>query len=126
LTREREGLDPEKVEDLGSPIAWIAVTEGTPVYDPDGNIVGVVERVHAPAEIFEGVMIHTRPLPGRHLYARHDQIDRIHERGVVLSVGRDELTEPEPQPRRRRRRRSLEPGWEARLRRAWDWLTGQR
>ena len=25
-------------------------------------------------DIFEGVIIHTLPLPGRHLYANHDQI----------------------------------------------------
>jgi hypothetical protein len=70
-------------------------------------------------------VIHTRPLPGRHLFAQHDQIWEIRERAVRLSVGRDELDEPEEHPRRRDRS-SLEPGWEARLRRAWDWLTGQR
>jgi hypothetical protein len=55
------------------------------------------------------------------LFAHYDQVEAIHERGVVLSVARDELSEPEPRPRRRRRGQSLEPGWEARLPRAWDW-----
>jgi hypothetical protein len=45
---------------------------------------------------------------------------------VVLSVARDELAAPEKRPRRQASASPLEPGWEARLRRAWDWLTGQR
>ncbi len=114
------------MEDLGSQIAWTALREGTPVYDRAGDDVGVVEHVSAPANIFDGIAIHTRPLPGRHLFARHDQIAGIHERGVVLSVARDELAEPEKRPRRQASASPLEPGWEARLRRAWDWLTGQR
>jgi hypothetical protein len=43
----------------------------------------------------EGVIIHTHPLPGRHLYADVDQIAEIHERGVVLSVTKQELPAPE-------------------------------
>jgi hypothetical protein len=108
--------------DLGPRIAWRALEEGTPVYDPDGRDIGVVEEVLAPGEIFEGVIIHTRPLPGRHLVADHDQIASLHERGVVLAVGRDALREP-GRPRGRGRR-SPEPRWQARLRRAWDWLIG--
>jgi hypothetical protein len=108
--------------DLGPVIAWRALEEGLPVYDPDGREIGVVEEVLAPGEIFEGVVIHTRPLPGRHLVADHDQIASLHERGVVLAVGRDALREP-GRPRGRGRR-SPEPRWHARLRRAWDWLMG--
>jgi hypothetical protein len=114
------------MDDIGPQIAWRALKEGTPVYDSDRKEIGVVEHVQAPADIFEGIIVHTRPLPGRHLFAHYDQIGEIHERGVLLSVGRDELSEPEENPRRRTGRGSLEPGWQARLRRAWDWLMGQR
>jgi hypothetical protein len=107
------------MNDLGPTVAWRALEEGTPVYDPGGKTLGVVERVITPGDIFEGIPIHTRPLPGRHLIAE------LHERGVVLAVGRDELREPPP-ARRRRDGSSPEPRWQAQLRRAWDWLTGQR
>jgi hypothetical protein len=110
--------------DLGPRIAWRALEEGIPVYGPDGREIGVVEEVIAPGDIFEGVVIHTRPLPGRHLVAGHDQIASLHERGVVLAVGRDALREPD-RPRRRDRR-SPEPRWQGRFRRAWDWLMGWR
>jgi uncharacterized protein YrrD len=114
------------MDDLGPQIAWRGLEEGTPVYDRGGDRIGVVEHVQAPADIFEGIIVHTRPLPGRHVFADHGQIAEIHERGVLLSVERDELSEPEESPRRRQGRRTLEPGWEARLRRAWDWLMGER
>ena len=113
------------MNDLGPTVAWRALEEGTPVYDPSGKTLGVVERVITPGDIFEGILIHTRPLPGRHLIADHHQVAELHERGVVLAVGRDELREPPP-ARRRRDGSSPEPRWQAQLRRAWDWVTGQR
>jgi hypothetical protein len=109
-------------EDLGPPIAYLALHNGTPVYDRDGKRIGVVEHVFAVGDIFEGLIIHTHPLPGRHLYADPEQIDEIRERGVVLAVARHDLHDPSLQTRR------LEPGetsqLEARLRRAWDWVAG--
>jgi hypothetical protein len=112
-----------EMDDLGPIVAWRALDEGTPVYDPDGKVVGVVEQVVAPGEIFEGIVVHTRPLPGRHVFAEHRQIAELHERGVVLAVDRSELRAP---GRRRRERETPEPRWQARLRRAWDWISGQR
>src|SRR4051794_24629964 len=113
-------------DDLGQAIAWTGLVEGTPVYDPDGRRIGVVEWVEAPMDIFEGVVIHTRPLPGRHRFARHDQIAELRERGVVLSVGADEREDADQRSRPPARPRAPEPTWEARLRRAWDRLTGRR
>jgi hypothetical protein len=112
------------MDDLGQIVAWRALVEGIPVYDRGGKTVGVVERVITAGDIFEGILIHTRPLPGRHLIADHHQVAELHERGVVLAVGRDELREPSPL--RRRDGSSPEPRWQAQLRRAWDWVTGQR
>jgi len=42
------------MNDLGPTIAWRALEEGAPVYDPGGKTLGVVERVITPEDIFEG------------------------------------------------------------------------
>src|SRR4051812_48915862 len=108
------------MDDLGPPIAYIALEEGTPVYDTTGDQVGVVEHVlgDMTADVFDGLIVHTKPLPGKHLFADVDQIAELRERGVVLSVGRDELHEPRGKPDRGGK--PLENPIEARLRRAWD------
>ena len=118
------------MDDLGPPIAYTVLEGGTPVYDHNGERVGVVDHVLADMQhdIFEGVVVHTLPLPGRHLFADVDQIAELRERGVVLSVGRDELHQP---PVESTRRKSDEDGspenpLESRLRRAWDWISGRR
>jgi hypothetical protein len=112
-------------EDLGDLVAYTAIADGTPVYDHQGRRVGVVEHVIEVGGIFEGVIVHTHPLPGRHLYADAHQIAEIHARGVVLSVTERELHVPQ-QASRQGRARVGESRLEARLRWAWDWLTGQR
>jgi hypothetical protein len=72
-------------------------------------------------------VIHTLPLPGRHLYADHEQIAELRERGVVLSVDARDLHELTPQRRRDRGAGDApESPLEARLRHAWDWLAGRR
>ena len=109
------------VQDLGDPVAYTAIADGTPIYDHQGRRIGVVEHVMEVGGIFEGVIVHTHPLPGRHLYADADQIAEIHERGVVLSVTARELHAPERESRRGRAGVGESP-LEARLRRAWDWL----
>jgi hypothetical protein len=118
-----------EVEDLGAPVAALALADGTPVYDRGGRRVGVVDRVVADevTGIFDGLIVHTLPLPGRHLYAAHEQIAEARERGVLLSVDREELYELGPRRERDRRRgEAPESPLEARLRRAWDWITGVR
>jgi hypothetical protein len=40
-----------------------AIADGTPVYDPQGRQIGVAEHVME-VGIFEGVIVHTHPLPG--------------------------------------------------------------
>jgi hypothetical protein len=109
-------------DQLGPPVAHLALTDGTPVYDREANRIGVVEHVMDVGGIFEGVVIHTHPLPGRHLYADPDQIAEIRERGVLLAVGREELHDPREESARRPRNRA-ETTLEARIRRAWDWIT---
>jgi uncharacterized protein YrrD len=118
------------VDDLGPPIAYTVLEDGTPVFDRNGERVGVVEHVVADMQldIFEGVLVHTHPLLGRHLFADVEQIAELHERGVVLSVLADELHEPPDESKRKDKDRDERPQspLEARLRRAWNRLTQRR
>jgi hypothetical protein len=118
------------MRDLGARIAFTAVREGTPVYDSDRARLGVVDEVIADgtAGIFKGIIIHTGPLPGRHLVADVDQIAALHERGVLLSVERGALradrrdaaaTTANADP-------ALESPIHAVLRRIWDRVTRRR
>jgi hypothetical protein len=123
---KRSAALPKRVmpspEALGPQVAYLAITEGTPVYDRSGTRVGVVEYVMDEGGIFEGIIVHTYPLPGRHLYADANQIDEIHQRGVVLSVERSDLHDPRMESAKRTWGQP-EKTLEARLRRALDWIT---
>ena len=118
------------MEDLGAPVSHLALRDGVEVYDRDGRDVGVVDRVMTDEAtgIFEGLVIHTRPvLGGRHLFAAHDQIGELREHGVQLAASRTELYElDERAGRPRRDADGPEPPAEALLRKAWDWLSGVR
>lgn len=121
---------PDDTADLGRPIAYLALAEGTPVLDRERRRVGVVDEVVADIDLdlFHGVLVRTHSLSGRHRYADRDQIAAIHERAVLLAVGADELHDPtRPRPARRPGDpRGPESPLEARLRHAWDRLTGRR
>jgi hypothetical protein len=116
--------------DLGPPIAFVAVREGTPVYDAQRKRIGVVEEVVADeqAAIFEGVVVHTLPLPGRHLVADVDQIASLHERGILLSVERSALRRSSRRGggRERDAEDQLEHPVQAALRRLWDRIARRR
>jgi uncharacterized protein YrrD len=115
--------------DLGPPIASNALPEGTAVYDDRGQRIGVVDEVliEPPGGIFEGVIVHTTPLPGKHLRAMPDQIAELHERGVVLTTGRDALrAERDWRHRGKDRTRSPEPPLERFARKMLDRLGGRR
>jgi hypothetical protein len=114
------------MDDLGAPISHRGLADGTPVYDPGGRRVGVVDRVQEEEGIFEGLVIHTLPLPGRHVFADYEQIAELRERGVRLAVDPSELHELSPRSGRRHRPQSPENPLERRLRRALDWLAGVR
>jgi hypothetical protein len=116
-------------DDLGAPVSHRALAEGVPVYDRTGARIGVVDRVMSDevTDIFEGIIVHTLPLPGRHLYASYEQIAELRERGVLLSAEASELHELSARSGRRRRGPSSpESPLEHRLRRALDWLAGVR
>jgi sporulation protein YlmC with PRC-barrel domain len=117
------------MDELGAPVSHLALAEGVPVYARDGEYVGVVDRVMTDdvTGIFEGLIVHTRPvIGGRHLFASHDQIAELRERGVRLAVDRSELYELDEHSGRRSGDERPEPAIETLLRKAWDLLTGAR
>src|ERR671917_407534 len=86
--------------DLGSPISYLVLADGTPVLSADGREVGTVAHVlaDADADVFDGVIVE---LSGGHRFADASLVDTIHERGVVLSVtaaAAEELPEPSANP----------------------------
>ena len=115
-------------EDLGPPVGYLGLRKGTPVYDRSGERIGVVEHVLAdePMDIFLGLVVHTHPLPGRHLYADADQIAQLRERGVVLAVGREQLHDPTESRPSAGDGEPADGTLQARLRRAWERLTTPR
>jgi uncharacterized protein YrrD len=113
--------------DLGPPVSYIALREGTPVFDQRGARIGVVEEVlgDMQLDIFEGLVIHTEPLPGRHLLADADQVAELRERGVLLSVGRDVLRPYRESGSGGKGERPADGTLHALLRRAWDRVSGR-
>jgi hypothetical protein len=79
--------------DEGAPIAYEVLEEGVPVLDRDGVQVGTVFYVlSAPREdIFHGIVVDV-PDHGRHVVEAAD-IAAIHERGVDLRVGAEQVRE---------------------------------
>jgi hypothetical protein len=117
--------------DLGNPASYLVLADGTPVLSSDGDRIGTVEHVlaDADADVFDGVIIATRIGPGGHRFADAGDIDAIFERGVVLranAAGADRLPEPSENPA------TLGAGPDDtvpddvkdKLRRAWDYLSG--
>jgi uncharacterized protein YrrD len=123
--------------DYGAPSSYRALAEGTPVYSSDGANLGQVEHVLADqdTDIFDGIVIDRSVLPGGHRFADAALVEEIFERAVVLAVdaaGAERLPEPSENPA------AMEVGgedfvereWddeaEAKLKRAWDLISGKR
>jgi hypothetical protein len=123
-------VSPTSAVDLGPLVSWLALKEGVSIYDAGSKRIGVVDEVVADPsmDIFDGIVIHTLPLPGKHLFAGVDQVAEMHERGVLLAVDGGALVRYHEAAFRRNRRRS-EPAdgrAAALLRRVWDVITGRR
>lgn len=82
--------------DEGSPVAYQVLDDGVTVYAADGSSVATVDHVVAASaqDIFHGLVIRTGA--GRRFVAA-DRVASLHERGVDLRIGPDEVAElPEP------------------------------
>jgi uncharacterized protein YrrD len=116
-------------EDLGAPVAYLALEEGTAVLSADGEELGTVAHVLADEEndIFDGIVI-SHGL-GRHTFADAEQVGDIRERGVVLTLTAAEaeaLPEPSENPAVMEddASDSEQSPLTGKLRRAWDLLSG--
>jgi uncharacterized protein YrrD len=84
--------------DLGDPISYLVLEEGTDVYDSDGEQVGEVSEIRADMvnDLFEGIVVRHHLLGHRH-FVEAEQIDEIYERGVVLKLSAAAVEKlPEP------------------------------
>jgi uncharacterized protein YrrD len=119
------------MEDLGQPSSYLVLSDGVPVYSSDGKLLGKVQHVLDVPEddIFDGFVIDTSVLPGGHRFVDAPEVDEIFERGVVLKIdaaSAEQLPEPSPNPG------VIEvgpddmvPEHHAKLRRAWDLISGK-
>jgi hypothetical protein len=120
--------------ELGAPISYEVLDPGTPVLSSDGHEIGTVAGVLADEgeDVFDGIIIEVRPGPEGHRFADADDVAEIHERGVVLKLDRG-ACESLPQPSANPAVMTDDPAdpehgvtgqIEDKLRRAWDWISG--
>ena len=121
-----------QVDDLGAPGSYMTLAAGVAVYSRDGERLGEVEHVLAEPEkdIFDGIVFDASPLPGGHRFVDAPEVERIHERGVVLALdaaAAERLPEPGPNPAAMSAGPddTAEGELERKLRRAWDLLSGR-
>ena len=87
------------VADLGAPISYLVLAEGTPVHDAGGAHIGEVADVLADetVDIFHGLIVRLS-VDGDLRFAAAEQIADLHERGVLLGVDRYALIDPAAEP----------------------------
>ena len=118
--------------DLGNPISYLVLADGTPVLASDGHEIGRVEHVLADpeADVFDGVIVDMRAGAGGHRFADAEQVDAIYERGVVLSLDASAAAGL-PEPAENPATMAADPDdttpdtMSDKLRRAWDYLSGR-
>lgn len=103
-------------EDLGAPVSYLVLKDGTAVYDRSGDRVGTVDHVLAdePASLFHGLLIKTAD---GHRFAAGDQVDGLFEHGVIVTEPAGRLATPSADTPA-----GLAENRATGLKRAWDWL----
>jgi uncharacterized protein YrrD len=122
--------------DLGERCAYQVLEKGTPVYSSDGELVGTVTHVlDVPEEdVFDGVIIDAAAGTEGHRFVDADDVADIHERGLVLkldAVAAQDLPQPSANPAAMKVNidsisTSRSDDRHAKLRRAWDLISGRR
>jgi uncharacterized protein YrrD len=115
--------------DVGQPISYQALAKGTPVYSSDGEKIGAVGHVLAveDEDVFDGIVISEHVFSGGHRFADADEIAHIGEHGVILKLDREQcraLPEPSPNPAVMRDDPAESRSHMNKLRRAWDYVSG--
>jgi hypothetical protein len=111
--------ESEAPEDLGAPVSYLVLADGTPVYDRSGTLVGKVEHVlkDEGADIFHGLILKTAK---GDRYAPSDFVDGIFEHGVIAAKPLEELPEPSADPAAKA---TVSDSLANELKRAFAWLT---
>lgn len=119
-------------DELGLPISYQVLAEGTRVRSCDGADVGAVTHVLADVEddIFDGLVIDSRVGPGGHRFVDAPEVDELFERGVLLKLDAaacERLPEPSANPAAMdvEPGTTVEGGLQHKLRRAWDLISGK-
>lgn len=114
---------------LGAPVSYLVLAPGLPVYASDLQRVGTLVHVLAAPrqDIFEGLVFTLGEDDFR--YADREDVADIRERGIVLGVdvpGAERLHRPSENPAVMRVSPddTTDTDLEHRLRRAWDYLSG--
>jgi PRC-barrel domain len=114
--------------DLGEPVSYLVVEPGADVYSADGERVGAVQHVLADEEndIFDGIVIDTEGGPR---FADAPEVAELREKGIVLTLAAAEvgnLPKPEANPAvmEHHGAEDTETPLQAKLRRAWDRISG--
>jgi hypothetical protein len=99
-------------QDLGEPVSYLVLKDGTPVFDSSGDRAGEVEHVLADEreDVFHGLVVKTA---GGHRFAAAEHVDGLFERGAIINVPAAQLPEPSA---------SSDSSLGESLKRAWDWL----
>ncbi|MFZ0386472.1 MAG: hypothetical protein WAL22_12450 [Solirubrobacteraceae bacterium] len=113
--------------DLGAPISYLVLEQGTEVFSSDQRPIGRVGHVLADEreDVFDGIVITRVGIAHGHVFADADEVAAIYERGVVLTLDQracERLPEPSANPAVV----GEDPGDRVtgKLRRAWDRLSG--
>jgi hypothetical protein len=103
-------------EDLGAPVSYLVLKDGTDVYDRSGDPVGTVDHVLADeqAGIFHGLLIKTADGPR---FAGGDQVDGLYEHGAIVAEPAGRLATPAADTPA-----GLAENRATGLQRAWAWL----
>jgi hypothetical protein len=116
----------------GNPISYMVLEPGTDCVSSDGQRVGKVEHVLADedADIFDGLVVDVESGPGGLHFVDAPEVDEIYERAVVLSIPAadvERLPKPGPSPAvmEHHGAEDSEGALEAKLRRAWDRISGK-
>jgi hypothetical protein len=118
--------------DLGEPVSYLVVEPGADVYSADGEHVGTLQHVLADEEndIFDGIVIDTERGSGGLRFADAPEVAECRERGIVLTLTAAEagnLPKPEANPAVMEHHgdEGSESALQAKLRRAWDLISGK-
>ncbi len=117
--------------DLGEPASYLTLKPGTPVYSADAEAIGEVTHVLADQgeDVFDGIVIGEHVFGEGHRFADAADVQEIFEHGVVLKLDRaacEQLQKPTANPAVMHDdpAESNSEFSHAKLRRAWDLISG--